>query len=110
VRRFLVQAVGAHVADVRVGEADDLPGIAGVGKDLLVAGEGGIKNDFAAAARARAGRATLKDAPVFERQYGLCRRVVQSLLLCLSYAALHCALSFASAVAAGITPKRSTGQ
>jgi hypothetical protein len=67
VRGLLVQAVGADVANVRVGEADDLAGVAGVGENFLIAGEGGIENDFAAPARAGAGGATLKYAPVFER-------------------------------------------
>jgi hypothetical protein len=53
---------------VRIGQANDLPGIAGVGKDFLVTGEAGIENDFAATARNRAGRAAIKDAPVFQRE------------------------------------------
>jgi hypothetical protein len=53
---------------VRIRETDNLSGIAGVGKDFLVTGEAGIENDFAAAARNRAGRAAVKDAPVFQRE------------------------------------------
>jgi len=53
---------------VRVREADNLPGITGVGKYFLISGEAGVKNDFAAAARDRAGRAAVKDAPVFQRE------------------------------------------
>ncbi len=58
---------------MRVGQANDLPGIAGVGENFLVTGEAGIENDFAAAARDRAGRAAVKDAPVFQREN--CRSV-----------------------------------
>jgi hypothetical protein len=42
-----------------------LPGVAGIGENFLVTSEAGIENDFAAAARNRAGRAAIKDAPVF---------------------------------------------
>jgi hypothetical protein len=54
---------------VRIGQTDDLPRIAGVRENFLVTGEAGIKNDFAAAARDRARRAAVKDAPVFQREY-----------------------------------------
>jgi hypothetical protein len=54
---------------VRIGQADDLPGVAGVGEDFLIAGEAGIKNDFAAAARDGARRTAVKNAPVFQREY-----------------------------------------
>jgi hypothetical protein len=54
---------------VRIGQTDDLPGIAGVGEDFLVTGEAGIENDFAAAARDRARRAAVKNAPVLQREY-----------------------------------------
>jgi len=53
---------------VRVRQADNLPGITGVGEYFLISGEAGIENDFAAAARDRAGRAAVKDAPVFQRE------------------------------------------
>jgi hypothetical protein len=65
---FLVIQVGADVADVRIGEADDLPGVAGIGEDFLVAGEAGIENDFAAAPGDGSGRAPCKDSPVLERE------------------------------------------
>jgi hypothetical protein len=62
---FFVVQIRANVADVRIGETDDLPGVAGVGENFLVTGEAGIENDFAAAARDSAGRAAVKSAPVF---------------------------------------------
>jgi hypothetical protein len=46
-----------------------LPGIAGIGENFLVTGKAGVENDFAAAARNRACRAAVKDAPVFQREY-----------------------------------------
>jgi len=67
-RGFFVIEIGPDVADVRIGQADDLAGIAGIAEDLLIAGKTGIENDFAAAARSSASRPAVKDAPVFERQ------------------------------------------
>jgi len=49
-------------------QAHDLPGVAGVGEDFLVSGEAGVKNDFAATARASARRAAVKDSSVLERE------------------------------------------
>jgi len=53
---------------VRVGQTDNLAGVTGVGENFLISGEAGIENDFAAAARDRAGGAAVKYAPVFERE------------------------------------------
>ena len=41
------RAVDAVVADVRVGEGDDLAGVGRVGDDLLVAGQHGVEHDLA---------------------------------------------------------------
>ena len=67
-RRFFIVEVRAHVSDVRIRQANNLSRIAGVGENFLVTGEAGIENDFAAAARDRARRAAVKDAPVFQRE------------------------------------------
>ena len=53
---------------MRIGEADDLPGIAGIGENFLIAGKAGIENDFAATARASARRAAVKYSSVLERE------------------------------------------
>ncbi len=55
---------------MRIGEANDLPGIAGVGENFLITSEAGIENDFAAAARDGASRAAVKYAPVFQSESG----------------------------------------
>ena len=55
---------------MRIRQADDLPCVAGIRENFLVTGETGIENNFAAAARDGAGRAAVKDAPVFECEYG----------------------------------------
>jgi hypothetical protein len=69
-RRFFVVKIGADIADVGIGQADDLTGVAGVGENFLITGEAGIENDFAAAARNRARRAAVKSAPVFQSESG----------------------------------------
>jgi hypothetical protein len=50
---------------VRIRQANNLPGITGVGENFLVTGKAGIENYFAAAARDRARCAAVKNAPVF---------------------------------------------
>jgi hypothetical protein len=69
-RSFFVIEIGANVADVGIGQANNLTRVTGVGENFLIAGETGIKNDFAAAARDRASRTAIKYAPVFEGEYG----------------------------------------
>jgi len=78
---FFVVEIGANVANVRIGEADDLAGVAGVGENFLITGEAGIENDFAAAARDGAGSAAVKDAPVFEGENGRAMRNFGQLVL-----------------------------
>jgi hypothetical protein len=59
-RGFLVLRICANIADVRVGEANHLPGIAGIGENFLITREAGIENDFPAAANFRPSRAPAK--------------------------------------------------
>lgn len=81
--RLLILEVGANISDVRISEADNLPRVTWVGEYFLISGEAGIKNDFAAAARDRAGRAAVKDAPVFQRENrGSVRNFRQCVLPC----------------------------
>ena len=65
---FLVVQIRAHVSDMGISEADDLPGVARIGENFLVAGEAGVENDFAAAACASARRASVKNSSVLERE------------------------------------------
>ena len=55
---------------MRIGETDYLTGVTRVGEYFLISREAGIENDFAAAARERAGCTAVKYAPVFERKNG----------------------------------------
>ena len=72
---FLIVEIRADVADVGIGEADNLAGIAGIAENFLIAGETGIKNDFAAAPRAGACSAPVKESSVLERENGRPYRV-----------------------------------
>src|SRR4051794_23826863 len=47
--RFVVGVVGAVIANLGVGEDDNLPGIGRIGGDFLITGKGSIKNDLALA-------------------------------------------------------------
>jgi hypothetical protein len=98
---FVVQ-VGAHVADVRIREAHNLPGVAGISENFLVTGEAGVENDFAAAAGARPSRAAVKNSTVFECQ-DCAGDVLQKFLRVNSYHFTKSALS-------RIAPKRFSGQ
>jgi hypothetical protein len=69
-RGFFVVEIRTNIADMGISEANDLSGVAGVRENFLVTGEAGIENDFAAATRDSAGSATVKYAPVFEREDG----------------------------------------
>jgi hypothetical protein len=73
-RRLFVIDVGADVSYMRIGKADDLPCIAWISKNFLVARKAGIENDFAAAARDGARGSPVKYAPVFQRED--CRSVM----------------------------------
>ena len=65
--RLVVCLVGAVVADLGIGENDDLPGIGGIGGDFLIAGKRSIKNNFALAFAWVPIALATEDAPVFER-------------------------------------------
>ena len=67
-RGFVIVAIRADISDVRIRQADNLAGIAGIGENFLVTSEAGIENDFAAAARASARRTAVKDSSVLERE------------------------------------------
>src|SRR5690606_21220554 len=56
----------AVVADVRVGHRDDLPVVAGVGEDLLVAGHRGVEHDLADRLAAGPEGVALVDGAVLE--------------------------------------------
>src|SRR5262249_31059962 len=63
---LFIGIVRAVVADLGIGENDDLTGVGRIGEDFLIAGDGGIKNDFAGALGGRANTLALEDAAVFQ--------------------------------------------
>ena len=63
---LVIVGAGAVVADLGIGEDDDLAGIGGIGEDFLVAGQGGIEDDFAGALGGRTKTPALEDGAVFQ--------------------------------------------
>ena len=72
--RLEVGGVDAVVADVRVGERDDLAGVARVGEDLLVAGQRRVEHDLARRRRRRRRRRARPRTP--SRRRARARRAV----------------------------------
>ena len=66
--RFLVFAVDPGVADMRIGQRNDLTAIGRVGQDFLVAGHSGVEYHLAHRAATRADAETVKYCPVCERE------------------------------------------
>ena len=67
-RRLLILRVGARVADVRIGQGDDLAQVGGVGQDLLVARHGSIEHHLTDAQTGRADGLPPEDRAVFQDQ------------------------------------------
>ena len=64
-----VLGIRAGVADVRIGERDDLPAVGRVGENFLIARHGGVEHHFAGRIAFGADRAAVEDGAVLERQY-----------------------------------------
>src|SRR5271154_4143779 len=65
---LVVGGVGSVVSDLRIGQDNNLSSIGGIGKDFLVARQGGIENHLAKTFAFGAIALTAEDAPVFERE------------------------------------------
>ncbi len=70
VHRFDVFLVGADIADVGEREGDDLPGIGGIGEDLLIAGHRGVEADLSDRTPARTEADAFEHSAVGEHQDG----------------------------------------
>src|SRR5205085_1805404 len=68
---LIIVRVGAVISYLRIGEDHDLPGIRGISKNFLVAGDGGIKNDFPVTFAFRAVAFTAEDPAIFQRKNSL---------------------------------------
>ena len=62
--------VGAHIADMREGEGDDLAGIGRVGQDLLVARHRGVEADLAGRLADGADAEAFENRAVLEHENG----------------------------------------
>jgi hypothetical protein len=69
-RGFAVRGVGSVIPDLGIGQDDDLPGIGRIGEYFLVAGDGGIEDDFAGSLGGRTKTPALEDAAVFQGEDG----------------------------------------
>ena len=63
-----ILVVGADIADVRESKGDDLPGIAGIGEDLLISGNRCVEADFADCLARGADAVTPQDSAVAQNQ------------------------------------------
>src|SRR5687767_7526233 len=70
---FVIRRIRSVVSDLGIGENDDLPGIGRIGEDLLIAGYGGIKDNFAVPFSTRTKTAALKDGSVLQGE-GSCNQ------------------------------------
>ena len=65
---FAVARVGAVVADLGIGQNDDLARVRGIGEDLLVAGDGSIEDNLAGSSVGAPKAPALEDRAVFQGQ------------------------------------------
>ena len=68
---FVVFGVGPVIANLRVGENDNLPAVGRIGEDFLIAGDGSIKNYFPVTFAFGAVAFAAEDSTVFQRKNGL---------------------------------------
>ena len=69
-RRFVIGRGGTVIADLRIGENNDLPGVGRIRKDLLISGYRGIEDYFAGTFGGRTKTPALEDCPVFQGEDG----------------------------------------
>ena len=101
-RGLLIIQIRSHISDVRIGQTDNLSGVARVRKNFLVSGKAGVENNFAATPRDSSRGASSKNSSIFECKYALpfdsfCQRSLQR-----PY--------FSDSAEIGMEPKWSTGQ
>jgi hypothetical protein len=67
-RGFVIVRVGAVIADLGIGEDNNLPCIRRIGKNFLVTGDGSIENDFPVAFAFRAVTYAAENSSIFQRK------------------------------------------
>jgi len=70
---FVIVRVGAVIADLRIGQDNNLSCIGGIGEDFLITGDGSIKNDFPVAFAFRAVTYAAEDSSILQRKDSLHR-------------------------------------
>ena len=73
---FRILSIYTHVANVRIGQRDNLPTITGVGQDLLVPGEGRVENDLSHGGADGTDGSPFEDGSVCKGENG-CRQLGQ---------------------------------
>ena len=68
--RLGVFRIDADIADVRIGQRDDLPAIRRIGQDFLIAGHRGVEHHFTGCMGLRADRIPAEYRAVGEHEYG----------------------------------------
>jgi hypothetical protein len=63
---FRIGGVRTIIADLRIGEGDDLSAVGRIGEDFLIAGDGGVEDDFAGALDGRTKASALEDRAVLQ--------------------------------------------
>ncbi len=67
-RGFVVVGIGAVIADLGIGQDNDLAGVGGVGEDFLVTSQRGIKNYFPVTFAFRTVASAAEDPSIFQRK------------------------------------------
>src|SRR5690606_693838 len=65
-----VLAVGGRIADMGVGQGDDLPAVGRIRQDLLVAGHGGVEHHLAERPSGSADGDAVEDRAILQCQHG----------------------------------------
>jgi hypothetical protein len=65
---FVILDVGSVIANLRVGEDDNLAGVGRIGENFLIAGHGRIENDLAGPLGGRTKTLAFEDRAVFQGQ------------------------------------------
>ena len=75
---FGINLGGAVVADLRIGQDNNLAAVGRVGEDLLVSGDGCVKDHFTGALNGRTKASALEDGSIFQDQDCLLQRLGSS--------------------------------
>src|SRR5690242_10741605 len=72
---FVIGRIGAIVADLRIGEYNDLTAVGRIGENFLISGDGGIKNHLTSAVDRRTKTDSLEDRTVLQGENCLLQKI-----------------------------------